>query len=684
MKAEARVLLRAMLGSEEDFRRDQYEAIERLVSGRRRVLLVQRTGWGKSFVYFIATGLLRKRGAGPTLLISPLLSLMRNQIETSRRAGVRAYTINCTNRDEWAEVEHVIGKGACDLLLVSPERLANQGFQSLGLEKRIGMLVIDEAHCVSDWGHDFRPDYRRIIQYTRRLESDVPVLATTATANTRVVEDVRTQLGFDPVVIRGPLARESLRLFIMPESEQAQRMAWLAHHVPKILGHGIIYCTTIRDTEKVAAWLKGKGIKAAAYHSELKTEVRERLEQELLANEVKVLVATVALGMGFDKPDLGFVIHFQRPGSIVGYYQQIGRAGRRLDDAVVLLMSGPEDREINRHFIAAAFPPAEVMTEIIAKLGGSPKRTDRLLQEINVRPKMLDQALKILEVDGVIAISGNPHQHRLLRSDWSCDKDRIDSVLDQRRRELEDIEVKYSGHKGCLMEFLIRALDDPSGVACGRCQNCTGKAIDSTVPAELVAEARAFLEAQIIRIQPRKQWPKGMMEGPVTIPADLRTHEGRALSHYADPGLGKRVQQGKYRDEGFDDALVEAAAHLIRERWLPKPDIQWVTAIPSKRRPRLVPDFAGRLAKRLGLPFKQVLVRVVDAPEQKTMENSFAQARNVLGSLRIEGESLPGSVLLVDDMIDSGWTFAAAGWLLRSKGVPGVYPFALAMTRAGG
>ncbi|UPT73210.1 MAG: RecQ family ATP-dependent DNA helicase [Elusimicrobiota bacterium] len=679
--AETRGLLQEMLGPRAEFHPHQFEAIEHLVAREQRVLLVQRTGWGKSFVYFIATAALRRRRRGPTLLISPLLSLMRNQIETARKAGVRAYTINCTNREDWDDVEKQLKEDACDLLLVSPERLGNSGFQELKLDERIGMLVIDEAHCVSDWGHDFRPDYRRIVRWADRLKPDVPVLATTATANTRVVDDVRTQLGADPVVIRGPLARESLRLFVMPESEQAQRLAWLAKNVPQIPGHGIIYCLTVRDAEKVAAWLTSKGVAASAYHADLPDEERQRLEQALLANEVKALVATVALGMGFDKPDLGFVIHFQRPGSIVAYYQQIGRAGRRLDDAIVLLMAGPEDREINRYFIDNAFPAAEIMQEVLAKLAGASRRKDELLQLVNVRPKTLDQALKILEVEGAISITGRPQQHSVLRADWTCDQDRIEAVQGRRRQELEQIEVRYWAHRGCLMQFLIQALDDPAAALCGRCQNCTGKALDLKVPAELVAEAQAFLGAQKIAIKPRKRWPAGVGESTV-IEKEFCNQVGRALCYYADEGLGKQVQVGKYRDNRFDDRLVKSAARLITESWHPK--IAWVTAIPSKRHPTLVPDFAERLAKELQVPFKQVLARVADAPEQKTMENSYMQANNVLGSVELKGELLPGPVLLVDDMIDSGWTFAAAGYVLLSKGVPAVHPFALAMTRAGG
>jgi len=262
-------LLRQMLGPDADFRAGQWEAIEKLVVEGRRVLVVQRTGWGKSLVYFLATKLLREQGAGFTLLISPLLALMRNQIEMADCIGVRAATINSSNREVWDAVEESLASDSCDLLLVSPERLNNPRFQSLlsTIAGRVGLFVVDEAHCISDWGHDFRPDYRRIVRILRNLPKGVPVLATTATANDRVVADVQLQLGPGLTVLRGPLARPSLRLQNIQLADQSKRLAWLAENLSKFPGTGIIYCLTIADTERVAKWLRLKGFQIKAYHA---------------------------------------------------------------------------------------------------------------------------------------------------------------------------------------------------------------------------------------------------------------------------------------------------------------------------------------------------------------------------------------------------------------------------------
>jgi ATP-dependent DNA helicase RecQ len=373
------------------FRDGQWEAIRAVVEDRATLLLVRRTGWGKSMVYFLATRLLRDAGAGPTLLVSPLLALMRNQIEAAARIGVRAASINSTNTGAWDRIEADLRQGAIDVLLISPERLANPDFrqQVLGrVANRIGLFVVDEAHCISDWGHDFRPDYQRLKRILQALPPNVPVLATTATANERVVDDVAGQLGTDVTVSRGPLARASLRLQTLTMPSPTDRMAWLAEHVPQLPGSGIIYALTVRDTERVAQWLRSRGVEAHAYSGRLANDERERLEHALLGNDVKALVATTALSMGFDKPDLGFVIHYQRPGSVVHYYQQVGRAGRDGNTAYGILFQGSEDDYIARYFIERAFPDPDDVDAVLAALEQADDglKLRALEQALNRRP----------------------------------------------------------------------------------------------------------------------------------------------------------------------------------------------------------------------------------------------------------------------------------------------------------
>jgi len=684
----AQELLRTMLGPKAQFREGQWQAIDQIVTRRGRVLVVQRTGWGKSLVYFLSTKLLREQGAGPTILVSPLLSLMRNQIEAASGIGVRAFTINSANRPEWDAAEAALAADSCDILLISPERLGNDRFIRSVLPSvsgRTGLFVVDEVHCISDWGHDFRPDYRRIVRVMERLPPGTPVLGTTATANDRVVADVQQQLGPELVVLRGPLARVSLRLQNIVLSTQAERLAWLAENIPKFKGSGVIYCLTVADVERVTNWLKSQGINAEAYHGGDDAKVdRETLEKSLLGNELKALVATVALGMGFDKPDLAFVVHFQRPGSVVAYYQQVGRAGRAVDRAYGILLSGSEDDDIQDYFIDSAFPAVETMTSILDALSTTAGLSiNELLARVNVSQSMADRALKLLEIDGAITITVNKKTlYCRSANPWHPDVDRTDRITALRRAELAQMQA-YVTHRGCLMEFLARALDDPNAKTCGVCANCQGQGFRAETSLDLVKLAAEFLGRVDIVLEPRKRWPLDMsLSETSVIPAEMRNAPGRSLCYYGDAGWGRLVREGKYQHRHFDDQLVEASAKLIRDRWGPEPFPEWVTAIPSRRHPSLVYDFASQLACSLDIPFEIALLRTSEAPEQKLMANSSMQARNVAGTLGTIKGVPSGPVLLIDDIVDSGWTLTLAGWLLRQKGSGMVHPFTLAKATA--
>jgi ATP-dependent DNA helicase RecQ len=374
VRERADAVLRELAGGDARLREDQWSAIEALVVDHRRALVVQRTGWGKSAVYFVATALLRAAGAGPTVIVSPLLALMRNQIDAAARAGITARTINSANAEEWETVQAEVAAGAVDVLLVSPERLNNPDFRDQVLPRlaaSTGLLVVDEAHCISDWGHDFRPDYRRLRTMLADLPAGVPVLATTATANSRVTADVAEQLGTgggEALVLRGPLDRESLKLGVVQLGDPAHRLAWLADRLGELPGSGIVYTLTVAAAEEVTAFLRQRGFAVASYSGRTEDVDRRSAEADLLANRVKALVATSALGMGFDKPDLGFVVHLGSPQSPIAYYQQVGRAGRGIKQAEALLLPGPEDQAIWRYFASLAFPPEEQVRATLAAL----------------------------------------------------------------------------------------------------------------------------------------------------------------------------------------------------------------------------------------------------------------------------------------------------------------------------
>ena len=680
----ARELLKLGLGLPNAcFREGQEDAIRHIVEGGRRLLLVQKTGWGKSFVYFIATKLLREVGSGPTLLISPLLALMRNQITAAERMGVRAVTINSDNQDDWGNVEAAIQRDEVDILLISPERLANERFRSEVLARiagRIALLVIDEAHCISDWGHDFRPHYRLLERIVHTLPANVRLLATTATANNRVMDDLRSVLGPNLDVSRGDLNRPSLVLQTMRLTSQAERLAWLAAQVPALAGHGIIYTLTVRDAVQVAEWLRSRGLNVASYTGET-GEGRAALEQALMENRVKALVATTALGMGFDKPDLAFVIHYQTPGSVVAYYQQVGRAGRALDAAYAVLLSGEEETDITDYFIESAFPTRAEVHSVLEALEAAPAglSVPELMATVNLSKGRIEKTIALLSLESPSPIAKQGSKWQLTAANLSeafwQRAQRLTELRRNEQREMQDYVSLTSGH----MEFLILALDgDP-----GTIRPPALPPLPTTTDPALVRDAVAFLRRTSLPIEPRKQWPAGGMPRyhlSGRIAPDVQAQPGRALCVWGDAGWGGLVRQGKYRDRRFADELVEACVRLVRE-WNPQPGPAWVTSIPSLRHPDLVPDFARRLATALNLPFDAVLEKTDDRPEQKTMANSTQQAHNVDGSLAIGAQALrAGPVLLVDDMVDSRWTLTVAAWLLRSHGSGEVLPLALALT----
>ncbi|MBH0023187.1 RecQ family ATP-dependent DNA helicase [Salinibacterium sp. SWN248] len=726
-RTEALTVLRTLVGNETaDFHEGQFEAIETLVDGRRRALVVQRTGWGKSAVYFVSTLLMRRRGAGPTVLVSPLLALMRDQIAAASRAGVRAVAINSTNPHEWAEVQQQLANDEVDVLLVSPERLNNPSFrdnQLPALINRIGMLVVDEAHCISDWGHDFRPDYRRLRELIATMPAGVPVLATTATANSRVVADIAAQLeggasggtdgspsvenpagttgvaestaaaGTEVVTIRGPLARASLRLGVLKLPDARARLGWLLSHLAELPGSGIIYTLTVSAAEDTARLLRDSGMDVRAYTGKTDPQEREESEQALKNNTVKALVATSALGMGFDKPDLGFVIHLGAPSSPVAYYQQVGRAGRATDNADVLLMPGPEDRDIWEYFATSSMPDQANAELVISELtaaadsGAGPVSTPALEARVNLRRSPLELLLKVLDVDGAVArvqggwtATGQP---------WSYDAERYAGVTAARRAEQQnmlDYEQLPAGTEGCRMEFLQRALDDDTATPCGRCDNCAGIWYPTDISTDATSRATATLDKVGVPIEPRAQWPTGADKVGVPVRGrinpDQRSLEGRALARLNDLGWGGTLRTlfaPGTPDAPASPALVAACVRVLADwGWDERPVA--VVSMPSRRRPQLVASVAEALASAGKLPYLGSLSLTGDGPQGEPGGNSAYRLASVWQQFEWAGGELPnGPILLVDDLVDSRWTLTIAAKALRDAGADAVLPFALAL-----
>ena len=440
--------------------------------------------------------------------------------------------------------------------------------------------MIDEAHCISDWGHDFRPDYRRLEEMLARLPDGVAVLCTTATANDRVVADVEEQLRTNPRTYRGPLGRASLRLEVVDLPGQADRLAWLATWLPQLPGSGIVYTLTKRDAELVADWLNGRGIAAEAYSGEVESERRIEVEERLLRNDLKAVVATSALGMGYDKPDLGFVVHYQAPGSVIAYYQQVGRAGRGVERAEVVLLRGAEDRRIQDFFIQQAFPPRELVDRVLERVGNGGATARDLMAEVNLGRGRIDAMLKVLDVEGAVERDGS-RWTRVEGSDWAYDAERYARVTALRRREQEAMAA-FGADGRCLMRALQEELDDPDPQDCGRCSVCAGPRYAGPLDPKLVREAALLLRSRPIVLETKKMAPdeSGAMR---KIPEDVRAEEGRALARLGDGGWDPVVAAGR-RAGAFDDELVDAAAEVVRAWRVP---VEWVTAVPSPLRARV-------------------------------------------------------------------------------------------------
>jgi ATP-dependent DNA helicase RecQ len=670
------------------FRPGQLEAIHDVVADRARVLCVQRTGWGKSAVYFVATALLRNAGAGPTLIVSPLLALMRNQIAAAHRLGLRAHTINSTNREEWNAIRDLLSEDAVDLLLISPERLNNPRFREEMLPlfaASVGLLVIDEAHCISDWGHDFRPDYRRVRDMLALLPDGVAVLGTTATANDRVVADVTEQLapaggarsaasGAPLRAYRGPLARTSLRLEVVDLPRPAQRLAWLAEHLPEFEGSGIVYTLTKRDADQVAAFLSARGVPALAYSGDQDTADRVAAEDRLLANEVKAICATSALGMGYDKSDLTFVVHYQAPGSVVAYYQQVGRAGRGVEHADVVLLRGVEDRRIQDFFIEQSFPSRERVTAVLEDLRAAEERgrsTQELLGVVNIGRGRLEAMLKILDVEGALRRDGS-RWVIVPGSGWAYDAERYARVTALRRDEQRAME-RFGADGRCLMRTLQEELDDPDPRDCGRCAVCTAPRFAAPPDPALVEQAGRHLRAAPVELEVKKMAPdaSGAMR---KIPEDVRVEPGWAIARFGDGGWWPAVERG-LRTGTFEDDVISALADAVRAG---TGEPAWVTYVPSRRLGASLPRLAGQVAAALGVPALALVGRAQERPPQSEMANAVQQAANVRGAFRIAGTPPPGTGVLLDDRRGSGWTLAMVGGQLRRAGAQRVVPLTLA------
>jgi ATP-dependent DNA helicase RecQ len=677
------------------FHEHQWESIDHLINKQGQLLVVQRTGWGKSAVYFIATKIRRTQNYGPTIIISPLISLIRNQINSAKKLGLKVVSYNSTmSMSERKDVEFRIRSKTVDAIIVTPEQLWQTYFAEKILNEisgNIGLFVVDEAHCISDWGHDFRPDYRLIVRVLQNMPKNMPVLATTATANSRVVNDIKEQLGNGLKIIRGPLARKSLHLQNIHINQKSERLAWLAQYLTELPGSGIIYAKTKRDCEIVAGFLQNQGLSVQAYHSKSNENIsREQLEEALINNEIKALVATSALGMGFDKSDLSFVIHYQAPGNVVEYYQQVGRAGRGIDKAIGILMIGNEDEKIQKFFIDNSFPNENQIRQLLDVIENSDGlNIIDLESSVNFSRSKIEEILKFLSAEQPSPILKDRGLYYRTQFDYHIPKDKIERIKNLKENEWIILN-KYYNTDSCLMQFLSNELEDPHSKPCGICANCNPSSkLPVTVDKKLIQQANDYLTHRYVTIKPRSKFANSnsLLKKTFvnynfpysTFTNNLNIEEGLALSRWRDGGWGDVVAEGK-KQGFFSLDLIKPMVEMINSiSYEERPS--WLTYIPSHRHPNLVKDFAYELANALGVECKDSIYIADKRPPQKTMENCFYQCKNLDGAFGIDiTQGYASPVWLLDDAVDSRWTFTIAGALLRMYGVPKVIPIALTCT----
>lgn len=673
-------LKRALKNEDAKFKPLQFEALESIVKNRDKLLLVQKTGWGKSMIYFLATKFLKQNNIGLTIIISPLIALMRNQIFSARNLNLNIETINSTNQNDWEIIKDQILRDRVDILLISPERLANENFINdvlYPIAANINLFVVDEAHCISDWGHDFRPDYKRISNILKLIPPNTPVLCTTATANNRVIEDIKTQIpGLK--ILRGELKRDSLRLFTLAIPDKSHRFAWLATHLKQMEGSGIIYVLTTRDADILSKWLRDEGIKAYAYYANVSSDkfensddYRVALEEALLNNKIKALVATSSLGMGFDKSDLSFVIHFQAPSSIISYYQQVGRAGRGIKEAYGILLSGHEDDDIHEYFRKSAFPTAKNIQDILNLLNRYGQLSIYDMQKnLNISFREIEKTLKFLTTQENPPIVKIKSKYALSFNKYHLDNSQIEQITQIRKTEWNQMQ-EYLNYDGCLMNFLQKALDDKITDRCGKCGNCSRR-INHVFDKNIGLRAADFLKYSYIDFKSRRQVLAGSLrQYNITR---IQISNGKALCKYGDSGYGNMVAEDKYGSCIFRDELVDAFVEMIK-KWNIEPNL--VCCVPSLKRPNLVKVFANKVANKLNITFCDAVMKIKQNKEQKSMENSYMQASNLDEAFKIVKDVSNKNILLIDDVVDSGWTLSVIGALLKKHGCFEVYPAAL-------
>lgn len=664
---EAEEKLKKIFGFEK-FYDTQWDTIEKILKGKR-VLLIEKTGFGKSLCYqFPAIHF-----EGTTVIFSPLIALMRDQVKKLNNLGISAKHINSEQSQEENEqiIEDAI-KGKFKILYIAPERQENIRWIEAAREIKLSMVVIDEAHCVSVWGHDFRPSFRRIINLVQLLPSSFPVLATTATATKLVEEDIVKQMAGDTTSSRGNLMRENFYLNVIKVKSEDEKLAWMGANLNKIDGNGIIYTGTRINTEIYTKWLNYLGISAIGYNAGLASELRMEIEEGLLSDKWKCIVSTNALGMGIDKPDIRFIIHTQIPASPIHYYQEIGRAGRDGLKTLIILFYSPKDIDLPMVFINGARPSIDNYYKVINILKQEPLGEMQIMRNTNLKQTQV-RVIKADLLDQKIIREVQYEKNKKYEYQFGASELNIKSFQVLRNSKLKDLQkmIDYIETNDCRMKFLCDFLGDWSDNKCRKCDNDLNRHIVSELTVEWSNKISAFRDNYfpVLEVEAKKS----------------SLVNGFASSYYGVSNVGEIIHKCKYQQGGdFPDYLIKLMLRVFRDK-LGNEKFDLILYVPPTESGDLVKNFAMKISAILNIPLSNNLQKVRITDPQKGFQNVLLKKDNVKEAFVYYGadEVKDKSILIIDDIFDSGATIKEIGKLLTKLEVKIVVPLVIAKTVGG-
>lgn len=650
------------------FYNKQWGTIEKILKGER-VLLIEKTGFGKSLCFQFPAILFK----GTTVIFSPLIALMRDQVKNLNSLGISAKCINSEQTpEENSQIISETKEGKLKILYIAPERQENSEWIEATRQMNLSMVVVDEAHCISVWGHDFRPSFRRILNLVNLLPKGMPVLATTATATKKVEADIAQQMGGNLTIIRGNLMRENFRLFVIKVNSEDEKLIWLGKNLSKLPGSGILYTGTRVDTEIYSKWFEYLKIPSIGYNAGLDPDSRIAIENGLMKNQWKCVISTNALGMGIDKPDIRFIIHTQIPQSPVHYYQEIGRAGRDVDPADIILFYNPEDRDLPEAFIEGGRPAIPKYEKVIEAVKSELLGERELMRRTNLKQTQIRVIKADLVEQNIIreVTIGRSKKFEYISGAPKLNPKAFEELRALKTADLEKM-IGYVETKGSRMKYLCDFLGDSDDRFFKNCDNTGLQKLKVTITPDWTEKLQAYRE---------NYFPELKVE---TKGSNLVN--GVAASYYGVSNVGAAIHRSKYENGGnFPDFLLRFTLKAFRKKF-DQEKFDMILYIPPTKSGELVKNFAIKISQVLKFPISHNLRKQRQISEQKVFENSYLKADNVRdafiynNSTEIEDKS----ILLIDDIFDSGATVKEIGRYLTNSGAKKIAPLVIAKTVGG-